>query len=63
MDFRVSLGVLENMSYFPLFVISCLVLMFPRQNLYDEARKPAHGVAHVAGLACSMQIVESFLFL
>jgi hypothetical protein len=64
MGCRVSLGVLEKMSYFPLFMIPRLVLMFPRHNFSDEARKPAHGVAHLACLACcSVQIVKSFLLL
>jgi len=62
MGLRVSLGVLEKMSYSPLFMMSPLVLMFPRQNFSDEARKPSHGVAHVACLACCfLQIVRSFL--
>ena len=63
LGFRVSLGVLEKMSHSPLFMMSPLVLMFPRQNFSDEARKTSHGVAHVTCLACrSLQIVKSFLF-
>jgi hypothetical protein len=63
MGFRVSLGALEKMNYFRLFMPSRLVLMFPRQNFSDESGKPAHGVGQVACLACSLQIVKSFLLL
>jgi len=44
-------------------MMSPLVLMFSRQNFSDEVRKPSHGVAHVACLSSSLQIVMSFLLL
>ena len=60
MGFRVGPGVLEKMSYSPRFMMSpsCADVFT------SEAGKPAHGVAHVACLACcSLQIVKLFLLL